>query len=49
MNGETKIGEVADNMTCDFDPAGEYFETITNGTEQYHVLKFVSPADLVMF
>jgi len=47
MSGETKIGEVADTMTCDVN--SEYFETITNGDQNYHILKFVTPGDLAMF
>lgn len=49
MSGEVKIGEVAESMSCEFDPAGEYFETITNGDQQYHILKIVTPSDLVLF
>lgn len=49
MSGENKIGEVAESMKCDFDPEGNYFETIVNGDQQYHILKFVTPGDLVIF
>ena len=47
ITDDVKIGEVADNFTCEVD--GEFLETINNGDQNYHILKIATLGDLTVF